>query len=69
MVNCNMKMVYLHPILQRKLLLPIGNSARPIPSLYAFGTENEERTAQDVGFDGLDNVAEATAFNTNFTIQ
>ncbi len=43
-----------------------GTQPDQFPVLYAFGTENEERTAQDVGFDGLDNVAEATAFNTNF---
>ena len=31
-----------------------------------FSTENEERTAQDVGFDGLDDSTEATKFGTNF---
>ncbi|WKS96140.1 cell surface protein SprA [Riemerella columbina] len=36
------------------------------PVLYAFSSEGENRTVQDVGFDGLDNVQEATKFNSPF---
>lgn len=44
----------------------LGVQPEQFPVLYAFSTENEERTAQDVGFDGLDDAAEATKFGTNF---
>lgn len=43
-----------------------GTQPSQQPILYAFSTENEERTAQDVGFDGLNNYDEATKFGTNF---
>ncbi|WP_018675287.1 cell surface protein SprA [Riemerella columbina] len=36
------------------------------PILYAFSSEGANRAAQDVGFDGLDNVDEATKFGTTF---
>ncbi len=36
------------------------------PILYAFSTEGEERTAQDLGYDGLDNGAEFDKFGTTF---
>ncbi len=36
------------------------------PLLYAFSTENEERAAQDLGYDGLDAQGEAAKFGTNF---
>ena len=44
----------------------LGVQPEQFPVLYAFSTENEERTAQDVGFDGLDDANEATKFGTNF---
>ncbi|WP_188617474.1 T9SS outer membrane translocon Sov/SprA [Cloacibacterium rupense] len=44
----------------------LGVQPEQFPVLYAFSTENEERTAQDVGFDGLDDDAEVTKFGTNF---
>ena len=44
----------------------LGVQPEQFPVLYAFSTENEERTAQDVGFDGLDDSTEATKFGTNF---
>jgi len=43
-----------------------GTQPSQQPILYAFSTENEERTAQDVGYDGLNNDDEATKFGTNF---
>lgn len=36
------------------------------PILYAFSTEGEERTAQDLGYDGLSNNAEFDKFGTTF---
>ncbi|WP_423974870.1 cell surface protein SprA [Kaistella sp.] len=36
------------------------------PILYAFSTEGEDRTAQDLGYDGLDAEGEAAKFGTNF---
>ncbi|MEJ8582879.1 cell surface protein SprA [Riemerella anatipestifer] len=36
------------------------------PVLYAFSSEGANRTAQDVGYDGLDNVQEAAKFGTTF---
>lgn len=44
----------------------LGVQPEQFPVLYAFSTENEERTAQDVGYDGLDDDNEATKFGTNF---
>ena len=44
-----------------------GTQPNQFPILYAFSTENEERTAQDLGYDGLDEQGEATKFGTNFT--
>lgn len=43
-----------------------GVQPNQFPVLYAFSTENEERTAQDLGYDGLDNAAEAAKFGTSF---
>ena len=43
-----------------------GTQPDQFPVLYAFSSENENRTAQDVGFDGLNNEAEAAKFGTNF---
>ena len=43
-----------------------GNQPNQFPILYAFSTEGEERLAQDLGYDGLDNVSEAARFSTNF---
>lgn len=42
-----------------------GVQPNQFPVLYAFSTENEERAAQDVGYDGLDNVSEAAKFGIN----
>ncbi len=36
------------------------------PILYSFSTEGDERRAQDVGFDGLNNEQEAQKFGTTF---
>lgn len=36
------------------------------PVLYAFSSEGVDRTAQDLGFDGLDNLQEAARFKTSF---
>ena len=44
-----------------------GVQPNQFPILYAFATENEERTAQDLGYDGLDAAGEAAKFGTNFT--
>jgi cell surface protein SprA len=43
-----------------------GTQPNQFPILYAFSTENEERTAQDLGYDGLDVAGEAAKFGTNF---
>ena len=43
-----------------------GTQPSQQPILYAFSTENEQRTAQDAGFDGLTNADEVTKFGTNF---
>ncbi len=43
-----------------------GSQPNQFPILYAFSTENEERTAQDLGYDGLDAFGEAAKFGTNF---
>ena len=43
-----------------------GTQPNQFPILYAFSTENEERTAQDLGYDGLDAAGEAAKFETNF---
>ena len=43
-----------------------GTQPNQFPILYAFSTENEERTAQDLGYDGLDAAGEAAKFGTNF---
>ncbi|WP_445991629.1 T9SS outer membrane translocon Sov/SprA [Kaistella polysaccharea] len=43
-----------------------GVQPNQFPVLYAFSTENEERTAQDLGYDGLDAQGEAAKFGTNF---
>ena len=44
----------------------LGIQPNQNPVLYAFSTENEERTAQDLGYDGLDAAGEAAKFGTNF---
>lgn len=36
------------------------------PILYAFSTEGDERTAQDLGYNGLDNAAEFSKYGTTF---
>jgi cell surface protein SprA len=38
----------------------IGEVSQTNSQFYMLSTENEERTAQDVGFDGLDDSTEAT---------
>ena len=43
-----------------------GNQPNQFPILYAFSTEGDERTAQDLGYDGLNAAEEAAKFNTNF---
>ncbi|WP_394369762.1 T9SS outer membrane translocon Sov/SprA [Candidatus Kaistella beijingensis] len=43
-----------------------GTQPNQQPILYAFSTEGEERTVQDLGYDGLDAAGEASKFNTNF---
>ncbi len=43
-----------------------GTQPEQQPVLYAFSSEGANRTAQDVGYDGLDNVQEATKFGTTF---
>jgi len=43
-----------------------GTQPNQFPVLYAFSTEGDERTAQDLGYDGLDNSAEAAKFGTSF---
>lgn len=43
-----------------------GTQPSQNPVLYAFSTQGENRVAQDVGFDGLDNIQEATKFGTHF---
>lgn len=44
-----------------------GIQPEQFPVLYAFSSENEDRTAQDLGYDGLDAQGESSKFNTNFT--
>lgn len=39
-----------------------GTQPAQFPILYAFSTEGEERTMQDLGYDGLDNGGEAARF-------
>ena len=43
-----------------------GSQPNQFPILYAFSTENEERAAQDLGYDGLDAQGEAAKFGTSF---
>lgn len=43
-----------------------GTQPNQFPILYAFSTENEERVAQDLGYDGLDAQGESAKFGTNF---
>ena len=43
-----------------------GTQPNQFPILYAFSTENEERTAQDLGYDGLEAQGEAAKFGSNF---
>ncbi len=43
-----------------------GNQPNQFPILYAFSTEGDERTAQDLGYDGLNAQGEAAKFGTNF---
>ena len=43
-----------------------GVQPNQFPVLYAFSSENEDRTAQDLGYDGLDAQGEAAKFGTNF---
>lgn len=44
-----------------------GTQPSQYPILYAFSTEGDERTMQDLGFDGLNNADEATKFSSNYT--
>lgn len=43
-----------------------GVQPNQFPVLYAFSTEGEERRAQDVGYDGLNNEQEAQKFGTGY---
>lgn len=43
-----------------------GNQPSQSPILYAFSSEGENRTRQDVGFDGLDSAQEAQRFPTGY---
>lgn len=43
-----------------------GNQPKTAPVLYAYSTEGAERRAQDVGYDGLNNIGEFNKFGTNF---
>ena len=43
-----------------------GVQPNQFPVLYAFSTENEDRAAQDLGYDGLDSQGEAVKFGTDF---
>ena len=43
-----------------------GVQPNQFPVLYAFSSENEDRAAQDLGYDGLDAQGEAEKFGTNF---
>uniref|UniRef100_UPI002683B51B T9SS outer membrane translocon Sov/SprA n=1 Tax=Kaistella daneshvariae TaxID=2487074 RepID=UPI002683B51B len=43
-----------------------GVQPNQFPVLYAFSSEGAERTAQDLGYDGLDALGEAAKFGTNF---
>ena len=43
-----------------------GVQPNQFPVLYAFSTENEDRAAQDLGYDGLDSQTEALKFGTDF---
>lgn len=44
-----------------------GAQPKQAPILYAFATEGEERTAQDLGLDGLNGEQEAQKFGLNLT--
>ncbi len=41
----------------------LGIQPNQFPILYAFSTEGEERTAQDLGLDGLDDLSESEKYN------
>lgn len=43
-----------------------GNQPKQQPILYAFSSEGANRTAQDLGYDGLSNEEEAIKFGVNF---
>ncbi len=43
-----------------------GIQPNQFPILYAFSTDGDNRTAQDLGYDGLDAAGEAAKFGTNF---
>jgi len=43
-----------------------GVQPNQFPILYAFSTDGDNRTAQDLGYDGLDAAGEAAKFGTNF---
>lgn len=43
-----------------------GVQPTQFPVLYAFSTENEERAAQDLGYDGLDALGESSKFGTKY---
>lgn len=43
-----------------------GTQPNQFPILYAFSTEGADRSAQDLGYDGLDADGEAAKFGTNF---
>ena len=42
-----------------------GSQPQQLPILYAFSTEGDQRTQQDLGYDGLDNAGEAAKFGTS----
>lgn len=42
-----------------------GIQPNQAPLLYAFSSEGDERAAQDLGYDGLDNAAESAEFGTS----
>ena len=44
-----------------------GTQPNQFPVLYAFSSEGDERTAQDLGYDGLNSDEEAAKFNLNLT--
>lgn len=41
----------------------LGIQPNQFPILYAFATEGAERTAQDLGYDGLDDISESEKYN------